>query len=274
MKKKKKNIIYTIIQLILVAVIIYSLYNIGTYYYQNYKSTKALKNITDEVSKIEEKLLLNKKENKENKDSNNTTKIDKDQVGKEVVLELEKKNKDIIGYIKVDGLKIDYPIVYIKEDNDYYLFRDLDGNWSRPGNIFLNGWNKPDFSDMNTTIFGHNLRTDPEKYAPMFKLLLEFENKSYVDSKDQHIIEIYSEQGYKQYRIFSAYYSDISNDYIEANRDKNIWVDYLNGLRDKSTNDFFADYKFTEDTKIVTLSTCDNDTDEGRYVVHAYEIID
>ncbi|WP_282926931.1 class B sortase [Helcococcus kunzii] len=287
MNKKKKNIVLTIVQLVLVAIIIYSLYNIGSYYYQNYKSTKALKKITEEVSSIEENILnksdvaginnvtgvKNSTGNKnESKEERNIPKKSRDQVAKEVVAKLKERNKDIIGYIKVEGVKIDYPILYTKEDNDYYLFRDLDGNWSRPGNIFLNGWNNPDFSDMNTTVFGHNLRTNPEKYAPMFKLILNFDNEEFVNSKKEHIIEIYTEEGYKKYRIFSGYYSNISNDYMEANRDKRIWVDYLKNIKNKSTHDFGVDYKFSEDTKIVTLSTCDNDTDEGRYVVHAYEI--
>lgn len=279
--KKTKNMILTLIQIILVSIIVYSLYNIGTYYYENYKSTKKLNQISEEVLDIE-KQVLNDFDNKNvDSESKKEIRIEKpktkkqlNEISKKVVTKLKENNGDIVAFIKLDGFKINYPVVYKREDNDYYLFKDLDENWSRPGTIFVNGWSEPDFSDMNTTIFGHNLRTNPEMYAPMFKLLLEFEKKEVVNSKKEHFIEIYTEQGYKKYKIFSSYFSDANNDYIESNRDRGIWVDYLNELRNKSTQDFSDSYKFNEDTKIVTLSTCDNDTDIGRYVVHAYELLD
>ncbi|MFM1580953.1 class B sortase [Helcococcus bovis] len=263
--KKTKKVFLTLIQIILVAIIIYSAYEIGTYYYQNYKSTKKLNEVSEEVTKIEKEIDFDNK-------GKELSKAEKDKLAKKIIADLQKRNKDIKAFIKAKDFKVNFPATYLFEDNETYLFSDLDGNWSRPGTLMVNGYNNPDFSDMNTTIFGHNLRTNPEMYAPMFKLLLTLEKKDFVNSKDDFIVEVYTEQGYHKYKIFTAYYSDTSDYYIQANRNKDEWVDYLNKVKNKSINKFKYEPKFTENSKILTLSTCDNDTLEGRFVVHALKV--
>lgn len=265
-KKKRRNLILTIIQLILLLIILYSLYNIGIYFYQNYKNTKRLAEVSEIVSKVEKDT---EKQLGLNLDNLKLNKEQLDKIAKNTIDRLKTENSDIVSFIKVDEFKLNNPVTYVKEDNDYYLYRDLQEAYSRPGTLFVNGWNNPDFSDMNTTIFGHNLRTHPHFYAPMFKLLLNLENKDFVDAKKEHIVEIYTKEGYKKYKIFSAYYSNEYDNYIKPNRDKSEWVDYLNSIMKKSINDFKTDIKFKESDKILTLSTCDNVTDEGRFVVHA-----
>ncbi|MFM1538325.1 hypothetical protein [Helcococcus bovis] len=186
--KKTKKVFLTLIQIILVAIIIYSAYEIGTYYYQNYKSTKKLNEVSEEVTKIEKEIDFDNK-------GKELSKAEKDKLAKKIIADLQKRNKDIKAFIKAKDFKVNFPATYLFEDNETYLFSDLDGNWSRPGTLMVNGYNNPDFSDMNTTIFGHNLRTNPEMYAPMFKLLLTLEKKDFVNSKDDFIVEVYTEQG-------------------------------------------------------------------------------
>ena len=272
-KNKRKNFIITIIQVILLAIILYSAYKIGDYYYQNYKNTKKLEKVNEIVTDLEKEI------NKELKidDESNHDKLTKEQldfIAKRTIERLKLENKDIYAFIKIPEFKINNPVTWVHEDNDYYLFRDLEGNSSRPGTIIMNGWNKPDFSDMNITFFGHNLRTHPEFYSPMFKLLLTLEDPEVVKAKKERIVEVYTEQGYKKYMIFSAYYSHEYDDYIEPNRDKSEWVEYLQGIQEKSINDFGLNLQFKEEDKIITLSTCDNVSDEGRFVVHAIELKD
>lgn len=271
--KKKRNFLITIIQIILVAVIFYSAYSIGEYYYQNYKNTKNLEKVNELVDDVEND--VNKELNIEDKtDHAELTKEQLDFIAKRTIERLKLENGDIYAFIKAPDFKINNPVTWVHEDNDYYLYKDLEEKYSRPGTIFMNGWNNPDFSDMNITFFGHNLRTHPEFYAPMFKMLLTLEDPEVVKSRDQHIVEVYTEQGYKKYMMFTAYYSHEYDDYILPNRDKSEWVDYLQTLQLKSINDFGLNLQFKEDDRILTLSTCDNVSDEGRFVVHAIELKD
>lgn len=271
--KKKRNFLITIIQIILVVIILYSVYSIGNYYYQNYKNTKNLEKVNNLVNDVEND--ANKELNIDDKTNHSElTKEQLDFIAKRTIERLKLENKDIYAFVKAPDFKINNPVTWVYEDNDYYLFRDLEGNSSRPGTIFMNGWNNPDFSDMNITFFGHNLRTHPEFYAPMFKMLLTLEEPEVVKSRDKHIVEVYTEQGYKKYMIFTAYYSHELDDYIMPNRNKSDWPEYLQSLQEKSINDFGLDLQFTESDRILTLSTCDNVSDEGRFVVHAIELRD
>lgn len=280
--KKKRNFIITFIQIILFAIMIYSGYQIFSYYYENYKSTQQLKEANKLVNEVEKDFNKNLSlENKDKKKDNDNqekklSKKELDERAKLVVKKLKEKNSDVVGYVKFEEAKINFPILYKKGNNSYYLWKDLNKNFSRPGSIFLNGGNEPDFKDMNTTIFGHNLRTNPEQFAPMFKLLLQFEDKKNVDPNKEYFVEIYTEEGYKKYKVFTAYYSTSNDDYILSQRNKNNWTKYLDERKDKSINKFTDPQPFTSDDKILTMSTCDYGDGEfgndGRFVVQAVEV--
>lgn len=268
MKKKKKNLLLTLIQLILIAIILFSLYRIGTYLYQNWSNTQITNKVVDIVEQVERE-DFGSTQNNESEDV--AEDIDLDELSKRIIERLKTENEDIVSYIKFEEVKINNPVVYRKEDNDFYLYKDLNKNYSAPGTLFLNGWNKPDYTDMNTTIFGHNMRVWDGFMAPMFKLLLNFEDAEFVNAQDSYFVEIYTEHGYKKYEVFSAYYSNRYNDYIQANRPVEEWVDYLNSIKEESINEFDFNHEFVETDQILTLSTCDEvrGNDEGRFVVHA-----
>lgn len=65
-------------------------------------------------------------------------------------------NEDVIGWIYSKETPINYPIVQGK-DNEYYLDHLVNGNLNTSGAIFLEYRNKPDFSDPNSIVFGHNM---------------------------------------------------------------------------------------------------------------------
>lgn len=160
---KVKKVVYNLIQLILIAIIIYCLYNIGTYYYQNYKNTQKISEVNNIVDEIEDEAINKLNDNVKAFGNETLTKEELDALSKNVIARLKKENQDVVSYIKVDEVKINNPVTFTEFDNDYYLYRDLDENTSTPGTLFMNGWNNPDFSDMNTTIFGHNLRVNEDR---------------------------------------------------------------------------------------------------------------
>ena len=66
------------------------------------------------------------------------------------------RNKDIAGWIRMDGTHIDHPVLH-GEDNFEYLSKDPDGNYYQGGSIFLDAGNDQDFSDQYIIIHGHNM---------------------------------------------------------------------------------------------------------------------
>src|SRR5574344_2739596 len=67
-------------------------------------------------------------------------------------------NKDVVGWIKIQGTTINYPILKTT-NNDYYLHYNILKEPSQNGWIFMDYINNEDFSDNNTVIFGHNRKS-------------------------------------------------------------------------------------------------------------------
>lgn len=66
-------------------------------------------------------------------------------------------NRDIIGYLTVDGHDVEYPILY-GETNESYLKTSPSGGYDYNGSIFLDSGNRPTFEDSRSVIYGHNMR--------------------------------------------------------------------------------------------------------------------
>lgn len=262
MKKK----ILTLIQIILVLVIIYSAYNIGTYYYGRYKAQKEFDQFTDIVQQEsgEEDFQTNQitssaefAENKEEKDKASTLAIQK----------FKGISKDLYAYINIPDLDIHLPVAH--RDNDYYLRRNIYGDYSHPGTLFIEEKNNPNFTDKNTIIYGHHMTSERYRSASMFRPILQYSNDDFFNKRDKHFIEILTEQGVKLYQVFSAYYVDASYDYRSIDMGDEAWVEYLKKLESNSDFNYKWDQDFKATDKILTLSTCDSIDDDGRYTVHA-----
>lgn len=282
----KKNII-RFIQLILIIIIIYSLYQIGSYYYGRYKAGKEFDKYTDLVSQSLEEVDSKEKNSDNKKDGKNDKKnsfdifsimtledfkkykTKYDEIAKQSLLKFKKKNEDIVSFINIPGLSVRYPIVF--KDNDFYLRRNLAKEYSWAGSIFLEETNSPDFSDMNTVIYGHNMSNSYIKAAEMFDPIIKYSDQDYVRSRKNHYIDIFTDKGVERYQIFSAYFVDAKADYRTSNMEPSDWIDYQNELKNRSKFDY-SDVKFTEKSKVITLSTCDNVNDDGRFTVHAIRI--
>lgn len=70
--------------------------------------------------------------------------------------ELRKLNGDVVAWLTVDGTNIDYPILQ-GETNLTYMDKDVYGDFSMAGSIFLDTRNKSDFSDSYSLVYGHNM---------------------------------------------------------------------------------------------------------------------
>ena len=70
----------------------------------------------------------------------------------------ENTNGDIYAWIHIPDTKIDYPVLQHPTDNSYYLNHNLDGSRGYPGCIYTEDYNKKDFTDPNTVLYGHNMK--------------------------------------------------------------------------------------------------------------------
>ena len=60
------------------------------------------------------------------------------------------------------------------DDNNYYLYRLLDGSYNKNGTLFVDAACKADFSGRNTIIHGHHMRS-----GAMFGHLVEYKKQAF-----------------------------------------------------------------------------------------------
>ena len=87
--------------------------------------------------------------------------------------EAYERNPDMVGWIRIDGTEVDYPVMYTPGE-DYYLYRDFDKQESKQGCIFIDKHATLEPRDTNLLFHGHNM-----KDGSMFRTLLEYKKESY-----------------------------------------------------------------------------------------------
>ena len=177
---------------------------------------------------------------------------------------LQSYNNELVAWIYIPDTKIDYPIArHEDEDQTYYLNYDMYREPSYSGCIFMESMNKPDFTDNNTVIYGHNM-----KNGTMFKGLHKFEDQKFFD-KNRYVY-IYLPDRTLVYEIFAAYTTDDTHILSAYDfRDKKVYEEYLNNVTDPHYMgaNIRKDTVVTTDNTIITLSTCVGGQPENRYLV-------
>lgn len=174
--------------------------------------------------------------------------------------ELLRKNPDTVGWIQVNGTKVNYPVVQ-STDNEYYLRHDFNKKYN------INGWVYADFRanftnfDKNTILYAHNLTN-----RTMFGSLVETQKSYWYTNPDNQYIKVSTPTSNSVWKVFSTYTIEPVTDYLKTNFSKNDYLDFLNTLKSRSIYDFNTEV--TKEDKIITLSTC-NDAGNKRIVVHA-----
>ena len=243
---QKKKIIVYIFLLIIFSLIIYFSFKIYQIKHDNKKTN-------DEIEKIKEIVIY--EEEKEINDS--------EEVVEEVIetpkltldfSKLKDINSDTVAWIRINNTNIDYPVVK-GTDNSYYLNHSFYKEYNINGWVFESSTNSSYFDDDNTVIFAHNTNS-----YTMFSELKSIYNGSLGTDID---VYIYLENNVIRYKVFSVYLEDPSN---TSNISKYLNMEMINEMKNKSK--YNIDIDINEDRKILTLSTCNNVTND-RIIVHA-----
>lgn len=174
-------------------------------------------------------------------------------------------NNQVYAWIKVPGTNINYPAVHYT-NNDYYLNHSFDNSANSAGCIFVDYSNKCNGKDRNLILYGHNMRN-----GNMFGTLKNTLKEEWYSNKDNHIIELYTENGLEQYEVFSCYEIKAETYYLTkvfASNDK--FENFVETLKNRSVYNFNVDISGTD--SILTLSTCSNNN-AYRTVLHAKKIV-
>jgi len=234
-----KRVIYGILLVVLLGVFSYSAYRIGDYLYQKHRSQTVVNEAAQYVTVTKGGAV-------------GTGELD-DQV--EVNFEdLWRINEDVVAWLYGPDSRFNYPVVQ-GSDNDYYLYRLLDGTWNNNGSLFLDWRSSPDFSDGNSIIYGHHMKT-----GDMFGTLVKYKDQSYYDSHPF----LYLTTPTQKYRV-DLFAGCVVEDDAEIYQSMSVSDSLLESYRSRST--FRPAEEISTDGPILTLSTCSYEFDDARYVV-------
>ena len=185
------------------------------------------------------------------------------------LVKLHKENSDLVGWIKVDGTRIDYPVVQTPKEPEYYLRRDFRKKHSVAGTPFMDADSKIDES-RNYLIYGHNI-----KAGTMFHDLLEFEDEDFWKKHQYFQYDEYydGKQINSTYRIVAFFRSNIKSSGSKEFKyyaypyiaDGKIYDEYIKGIKSIAAFDTGVTPQWPQ--QLVTLSTCAYHTDDGRFAV-------
>ncbi|MCD7959679.1 MAG: class B sortase [Ruminococcus sp.] len=194
-------------------------------------------------------------------------------------------NEEVAGWITIPDTEVDYPIMQHltdSEGDEYYLYRNIYGEKSNSGSIFLDyrcsfdqvgddGTLAVENSD-NLILYGHNMRD-----LSMFGSLKYY--KSDADYYEEHpIIELNSNYETYQYKIFAYFIADAEdttdtrfdywNDINFANETE--FYDYVNEVKRRTIRITNIDVEYGD--QLLTLATCNSAFDTARLVIVARRV--
>lgn len=173
-----------------------------------------------------------------------------------------KINPDIVAWIEIENTGISYPVVRTKS-NEEYLYKDIEGNYSIYGSIFLDErLHDTDLKENeNNIIYGHNMGRWTDV---MFGGLKEYLNGSYLKGHER--VTLYTRDATLHYTVTSVMHADISSKVYETDI-KGDYGEWIRKQMEKSIYPCISEKSLNECKRALTLSTCDTTHDTGEKIV-------
>lgn len=240
MKDKIKKAIIIIMEIIFLLLLIFSIYKVVEWFRDNNEN----KAILDDISK---NIKINKKKDEYEVDFEG----------------LKKQNTDTVAWLKVNGTKIEYPVVKAN-NNEYYLNHNFQKNINVGGWVFADYKNNFDGTDKNIVIYGHNM-----KDGSMFGTLKDTLKTDWQNTENNLLITLVTEDETNIYKVFSTYRIENEEYYIQTEfGDSSKYIQFLSKIKQRSNK--YYNETLNEDDQILTLSSCSGSN--YRIVLHAKKI--
>ena len=175
------------------------------------------------------------------------------------IASLKTITEDAVGWIYSPGTAIDYPVVQ-GTDNSYYLSHLYDGSAGSVGAIFMDYRNAADFSDRNSVLYGHHMKS-----GQMFASINGYKDQSYYD--EHPVLELDTEKAVYRLEAVAGYVvSGASNNLLDINgKSDEEFLNFIADVRAKST--FESQVTVNGQDRVVSLATCAYDFSNARYVL-------
>jgi len=164
----------------------------------------------------------------------------------------------IRAWIVADGTVINYPVMQWT-DNDFFLSHLPDGTRNIMGSIFLDYRNCPHFTDQNSVIYGHHMRS-----GDMFGQLEFYRDQAFFDRHPT--IALYTPERDYTIEVFAGYIADATRETIPVTfSDISHFEEYIAQARRRSVID--SDVEVSTSDRLVTLVTCVHTSAHARFIL-------
>ena len=203
---------------------------------------------------------------------------EKGKLSPEAFDELTELNPDVVGWITVYDTNIDYPILQGPDDL-YYVNRDIYGDSTLAGSVYLQSVNSPDFTDQFNLLYGHHFEN-----GAMFGDVVNYKDPDYFE--EHQYGELITKDGIYYLTFFICIETDAydKNIYGVTSLDSEAQAEEFVSSPRKlvfypasapvkgASSDAEADKFLLSDTDhdlLVALSTCDDGETDGRTIIIA-----
>ena len=193
--------------------------------------------------------------------------------------ELMEINPDVVGWLTVYDTNIDYPVVQ-GEDNMEYINKNVYGEFSLSGSIYLAAENEAKFSDEYNLVYGHNFAS-PSMFLDGYNLIYGhnvsggamfgdiplYLDEDYFRAHQQGLLQ--TPGGNYELEIFASVVTDAYESviYSMSNREDPSDPALMEYIRENARVYDWEEGK--KITKLVAFSTCSDAETNGRIVVFA-----
>lgn len=189
-----------------------------------------------------------------------------------VFYQLQQQNKDIIGWLKIDGVVEE---AVVQRDNEYYLTHNALKQRSLTGALFLDENCSLNTVPTQMVIHGHNM-----KEGAMFGSLKKYKVKDASFYREHPFIDFNTIYENGRYVIFAVAEVDIRSgkpDYLPFWHDVRFasadsFTSYVNQAR--ALSHYRCNVEVVPGDRLLTLSTCTGTDDNKRLIVMARKIRD
>lgn len=274
MRNRKEN---RFIKIILLAVIAVCLTRIGQAYYLSLKhqsQQRELQELAEEAARKAtegENLTGEEKQPAEKEKLTEEDSAEEEKPPEPVILkkyqDLYEKNQDMVGWLSIEGMQIDYPVMRC-EDGEYYLHHDFYGEEDKYGCLFVKEEADVDTPGTNFIIYGHNMKDgsmfgdlDLYREEEFFKEHREISFDTLYEERTYEIMAVFLSQVYENDQDVFKYYQ-----FYEAKTPEEFDTFYEN-VKKLSFYDTEVEAEYGD--TFLTLSTCTYHVEDGRLVIVA-----
>ena len=178
-------------------------------------------------------------------------------------------NPDVVGWLKIEDTRINYPVMQTPDNPNYYLYRNFDKEYNVRGCLYAAELCDIYAPSDNITIHGHHMND-----GSMLADLKKFQNKSFWESHPIVIFDTLTE--HHTYQVFSVFKTSAAQNagfayhlFVDA-ENKEDFNNFIKTCKNLSFYDTGITPVYGD--KIICLSTCEYTLENGRLVLAAVRV--